>query len=302
MGKWQFRRTVTLALVTLLGFIAPALAAEGGEEEVETRRDLVYAELDGAPLRADLYRPAHNRVLPGVLMVHGGAWMSGSKANVTRHARIVATAGYAVLAINYRLAPTHKFPAQLDDCRAALRYFRSRADEFHVDPDRIAGYGYSAGGHLVALMGTAEETPPADHETARPAISTRLQAVVAGGAPCEFRIFPADNSRLAYWLGGTRGERPEAYKAASPLAFVSRDDPPMFFFHGGKDLLVPKASPLAMTVGLTAVGVKNSLHVIPEAGHLGAFIDEQAPHRAVEFLNEVLRRAPADETDRGQEP
>ena len=128
--------------------------------------------------------------------------------------------GYVACSIDYRLAPKHPFPAQIDDCKAAVRWLRCHAKEFKMDAARIGGYGYSAGGQLVALLGVTDrndglEGPDATADSP----STRLQCVVAGGAPCDFRSMPADSIGLAYWLGGSRAEKPLAYQQASPLQF-----------------------------------------------------------------------------------
>ena len=111
----------------------------------------------------------------------------------------MAKHGYAACSINYRLAPKYPFPAQIDDCKSAVRWLRSHAEKYKIDPARIGGFGYSAGGHLVALLGVTDrsdglEGPDATADSP----STRLQCVVAGGAPCDFRALPADSSRLAY--------------------------------------------------------------------------------------------------------
>ena len=126
-----------------------------------------------------------------------------------------------------------QFPAQIYDCQAAVRWLRANAAKYKIDPDRIGGYGYSAGGHLVALLGALDDDDFREPGLPADAPSARLQVVVAGGAPCDFRALPADSKRLAYWLGGTPAEKPDAYRDASPANYVTADDPPMFFFHGG---------------------------------------------------------------------
>ena len=204
----------------------------------------------------------------------------------------MAEHGYTACSINYRLAPKHLFPAQIDDCKSAVRWLRSHAKEFKIDPQRLGGYGYSAGGQLVALLGVTDredglEGPDATADSP----STRLQCVVAGGAPCDFRSLPADSGRLAYWLGGTRAEKPLLYQQASPLNFVTPDDPPSFFFHGEEDRLVPFASPRSMVEQLTASRVPATLHTIPDAGHIETFFNADAMTAAIEFLDKYLQPA-----------
>jgi acetyl esterase/lipase len=165
---------------------------------------------------------------------------------------------------------------------------RKNADKYQIDPARIGALGYSAGGHLVALLGTTDagsglEGPDAD------GTPTRLACVVAGGAPCDFRRVPRGMDQLSYWLGGTRAEKPEAYERASPANFVTHDDPPMLFYHGEEDRLVPLFGVRRMVEQLTAEGVPAELYVVGAAGHVPAFLDSAARERAVKFLNEHLK-------------
>ncbi len=165
---------------------------------------------------------------------------------------------------------------------------RKNAERYKIDPQRIGAIGYSAGGHLVALLGVTDssaglEGPDAD------ATSSRVDCVVAGGAPCDFRLLPPNVDKMSFWLGGTRGEKPEVYRQASPLAFVSKDDPPMLFFNGDSDRLVPIFSARAMVAKLNDLGVEAKLYTVEGAGHGQAVIDDGAWRASVEFLQDHLR-------------
>lgn len=283
-------------LVAVLSFVSASLLAfeptTRADDGFDKTSDVTYVTRSDRDLLADVYVPRGAGPFPGVLMVHGGGWVGGSKFEMGGHARVVATRGYTVVVINYRLAPADKFPAQIEDCQEAVRWMRRNAAKYKIDPDRIAGYGYSAGGHLVCLLGA---TDPADvlegNAAENDGASTRLQAVVAGGAPCDFRRLPDDSKSLAFFLGGTRHERPEVYRQASPASHVTKDDPPIFFFHGENDRLVPRASPERMMQLLRDAGVRAELYTIPGEGHIQAFLDRTAPEKAVEFLDEILKPA-----------
>lgn len=258
---------------------------------VEVTRNREYVQRDSGPLAMDIYAPTDGGPFPGVLVVHGGAWTMGSRMQLATVANALAEHGYVAASVSYRLAPTHKFPAQLDDCRAAVRWLRENAGEFKLDPSRIGGFGYSAGGQLVALLGTIDDGDYREPDVKANAPSARLQAVVAGGAPCDFRVLAEDSTRLAYWLGGTRAAKPDAYRIASPAAFVSSDDPPMFFFHGTRDLLVPAHSPQRMVSLLLKSQVPAEMHLITGAGHLEALFDQDTMQKALSFADKHLKDA-----------
>ena len=217
---------------------------------------------------------------PTLLMVHGGAWFSGNKAHVSLHARNAAESGYAVVAINYRLAPKYKFPAQVEDLRAGLGFIRDHAEEYNFDTHRIAAYGYSAGAHLVSLLGVLQNESDENRVE-----GAKVRAVVAGGTPCEFSWIAEDSERLSFWLGGSRKDRPETYRNASPVSFVNRGDPPMFIFHGSKDFIVPIESSKKLHGLLVEQGVKTEYRTVPKANHLGAFVDAKSRTAAIEFLD-----------------
>ena len=243
------------------------------------------------PLRMNLYLPDGEGPFPGVLLVHGGAWRMGNRWHMHSVAEQLASRGYTVASVSYRFAPAHQFPAQLEDCADAVRFIRQNAEQYKCDPTRIGGFGYSAGGHLVSLLGTCtdyESFPFLQSSPKEP--STRLQAVVGGGAPCNFTVIDPNQRALVYWLGDTRKNIPDVYEKASPEAHVSADDPPMFFYHGLKDRIVRVESPQRMSRTLRDAGVKVDVHTIPGAGHLAAARDATSIEKAIDFLDRTLKR------------
>jgi acetyl esterase/lipase len=270
--------------------VALASAAHAADTGVELTRDVEYADRGDLKLTADIYRPAGEGPFPAVLLVHGGAWTTGDKSHMVQAGQALADVGYVGVSIRYRLAPKYLFPAQIEDCQAAVRWMRTAGEEYGIDPARVGGYGYSAGGHLVALLAAADaddglESPDAPAD----APSTRLQAAVAGGAPCDFRSIPETAELFSFWLGGTRKDQPEAYRLASPIEFVTADDPPLCFFHGGNDRLVPIADAEAMSAALVEAGVESEVKVFSGLGHVGAFLSPAGPEAAIEFFDEHLK-------------
>lgn len=255
-----------------------------GEESFDVTTDVVYAERDDLQLKLDIYQPKTDasQRQPAILVVHGGAWRHGNRKQLGRYATALTERGYVCFAIDYRLAPDHKFPAQIDDCRDAVLFIRDNAEAYCVDPARVGAVGYSAGGHLVSLLATTGEESDAGN--------TRLQAVVAGGAPTEFRFLPNGGQGLAYWLGEP-GDDNDNHHLASPTVHVSEDDCPVFFFNGTSDELVPLAWTETLFAGLKSVGVPTVMHTIPDAGHIPAAMNDDALDAAWTFFDKHLQPA-----------
>jgi acetyl esterase/lipase len=244
---------------------------------IRTQRDVVFHEVDGERIKADLYRPDNEQKLPTVVMIHGGAWMTGDKWHVIDHAREMAEAGFVVMAINYRLAPKFKWPTQLIDCQRSLRWIQENHQTWVMDLSRVGVWGYSAGAHL-ALMMALEQS----------AELPKVRACVAGGAPCDLTFVPEDSSTLTPFLGGTRARFPERYRDASPVRLLTADDPPLFFFHGSHDLLVPISNSLASHQKALECGIHSKHLSVNDVGHLITFVDRNARSQAIEFLKTNL--------------
>lgn len=250
------------------------------------------SEGDEYELTCDVYVPHGEGPYPAILAVHGGSWTSGTKLHVIRHAWRMAARGYVVVAINYRHAPKHKFPTQVHDCKHAVRWMRHNADKYKIDPSRIAGYGYSAGGHLVSLLGTTDSDDGLEGQVDEElrCYDTCLQAVAAGGAPCEFEW--VGSSTLAFWIGATKNHRPQLYHQAAPTTYIDKDDPPFFLYHGEKDALVPLSSTLIMRDKLKEAGIECTHETLQGKGHFWTFSDFGALDRVLDFFDRKLKKNP----------
>lgn len=258
----------------------------------ELSRSVVYKKTDEYELTCDIYRPLGEGPFPAILAVRGGAWKFGSKLAMMRHAWIMVSSGYVVVAINYRHAPKHPFPAQIEDCKHAVRWMKANASKFAIDPERIGAFGYSAGGHLVALLGTtdANDGLEGDVKPEWKQFDSRVQAVAAGAAPCEFSWIDDDSQVLSYWLGGSPSEKPDAFRRASPTTFISADDPPFYFFHGEKDIVVPISTSLTMHRLLKEAGVSSQHDVSKQGGHVLTFSDTRWMVKSIEFFDSHLKK------------
>jgi acetyl esterase/lipase len=240
----------------------------------EIRRDVPYDTRFGSETTLDLYLPNDELTArPAIMLVHGGAWVSGAKENYTNAALRFSRAGYVAATINYRLAPESFFPAAIQDCWCALSFLRQNAVEFGLDPQRIAVIGYSAGGHLVAMLGTTADVDGVQPDCdAGPTFAPA--AVVAGAGVYDMRQGVEVPSKLSLsavedFLGGTPEEIPEQYDLASPIVQVSQDDAPILLIHGTGDLFVPFGQAPAMRDVLVAAGVDVEFLEITGAGHIG---------------------------------
>ena len=263
---------------------------------VRVLRDVAYVKDGHERQKLDLYLPAGAKNLPLVVWIHGGGWQNGSKDRTP--AQSLLTRGYAVASLNYRLSSHAVFPAQLEDCKAAIRWLRTHAREHGFDPDRIGVWGSSAGGHLVALLGVTGDVKEFDRgENA--GVSSRVQAVVDFFGPADLLTMGAQsgaNSRInhdasdspeAKLIGGTLQENKTQARRASPITYVSKDDAPMLIVHGDADPLVPLAQSETFLVALKAAGVDASLYVVKGGGH-GGFRDPEVDVRVRAFLERVL--------------
>jgi acetyl esterase/lipase len=252
--------------------------------EFDSQYSVPYAMVGERELLLDAFIPQTEGPHPAVLVVHGGSWKSGNRMQLRAYAMMLANLGMSCFCIDYRLAPEHKFPAQIDDCRTAIGWIRQHADEYKVDPNRIGAIGYSAGGHLVSLLATTGQ-PPSDQNGH---VDTRIQAAAAGGAPTDFRTFDDNGKWAEYWMGGDLDSVPEKFHDASSVAFVDPSDTPVFFFNGTADDLVNVKWSQDCHDALRAAGVRTEMHLIEGAGHISAAMNPEAVEKACQFLREVL--------------
>ena len=265
-------------------------SATNREYEYKKFTNIRYVKTDNYSLLCDIYQPEGNGPFPAVLAIHGGAWRHGSKLQMLRHAWKMASAGYVVVAINYRHAPQYKFPAQVHDSKMAVRWMRQKKDKLKINPDQIAVFGYSAGGHLSAMLGTTDSKDNLEGtipEELKPH-SSRVGCVVVGGGPCEFSWIKSN--ALKDWLGDNQTDNPEIYLKAAPVSYATADDPPFLFFHGSDDKVVPPASSEKLHQRLLAVGASSSYRSVENKGHFATFSDTTWMDEAIKFMDESLNR------------
>lgn len=279
------------AVLAVTGMLVRAEAVRPAlPEGVALHRNIAYRSGGGPEARLDLYVPAAAAPAggrPTVLAIHGGGWRGGSKRDFGPHVARLAQHGYVVAAIDYRLSRPGRasWPANLDDVRDAVRWLRVHASEYGVDPRRIAALGASAGGHLAALLGTWPDGP-----------ATRVQAVVDFYGPTDLLSLesaqPETVGSLRLMLGGRASELRERFRAASPVAHVTSDDPPMLLIHGLDDGHVPVAQSRELAAALERAGVEHRLVLVEHGRH--GFVFEAAGRDLLPEILSFLRSALSD--------
>lgn len=225
-----------------------------------------YDDRHGDSTIMDVYVPSGDGPFAAVMMVHGGSWSGGDRTEYSQAAKRLAQSGYVAATIEYRLTPAGKYPIDVQDCLCALAFLRAHASDYHLDPARVAAWGYSAGGHLVSLIGAAADDPnhatdcaaAGGHAVAPPA------AVVAGAAPVDLRGWGA----VSGYLGGNPDQIPDTYAEASPITHVHAGMPPYLFINGNADLIADPAKATHMRDAMRADGDDASQFIIAGGGHL----------------------------------
>jgi len=280
------------ALVALLLLVA----APRDSAALTVERDVVYGTAQGTPLLLDLAMPkTGNGPFPVVVFLHGGGWSEGNRQEMNHFIEGVAGLGYVGVTVAYRLVPAARFPAQLEDCKAAVRWLRANAAKYRINPKRIGVVGFSAGGHLASMLGVTGKNDGLEGAGGNPDQSSRVQAVVSFFGLTDFstRDWPRDleNGVIEPFLGGSFANHADEYRRASPITYVTSDAPPFLFFHGSEDKLVPVDQSKRLGEKLRNAGVFAEVNVLEGEGH--GFTDatnQKAMRRMLDFLDAHLKR------------
>lgn len=305
-----------------------ALLLAADPTAVVKKYDQTFAVVDGVTLQLDFAAPAGPGPHPCVVCLHGGAWKGGSRKDLSRPAlwadfgpagalpradttrgdltaplrtnrdgpsllEVLAAKGYAAASVSYRLAPKHKFPAQVVDVATAVRHLKANAAAYRIDPDRVAVAGFSAGGHLASLLATAGGVPEFAGPL-YPEYPSKVRAVVNFFGPADLTLYEEtpgiEQSALRPLFGGDPATRPARYRQASPVNQVTAASPPFLHLHGTADIIVPILHSERLHAKLKAAGVESELVVMRGNGH-GWFGPDlvDSIDRAVRFLDRHLK-------------
>lgn len=300
-------------LLLLLLAVTPALSQDlsaqkqnvlntADKNQVELRLDQPYAGNDNSKQKVDLYLPKKrntDKPLPVVALIHGGGWVNGDRLGYAAAAiQFSRTGDYAAVTVGYRLTKEAHWPSQIYDCKAAIRWIRAHAKEYNLDPDKIAVMGSSAGGHLSSLLGTSGDVKELEGDLGpSTTFSSRVQCVVNLCGPEDFTkalMFDkdgkpiVDDPAVSGLLGGTYEAKHAEAVAASPVTYVTKDDPPFITFHGTADKRVAYLNAETIHAALQKAGVPSLLIPITDGGH-GSVSHPEVIARARLFVGKTLR-------------
>jgi len=306
LRKWIF--------LVLAGCLSPVFSFAQGSSHANIENiklkwlDISYAKTSNAQ-KLDVYLPEGEGPFPVILSIHGGAFKGGDKRDGQLTPMLEGLKrGYAVVSINYRLSPEAIFPAQIYDVKAAVRWIRANAKQYKFNPDKIAAWGGSAGGTLVALAGTSGNVKELEDLTlGNPTQSSRVQVVVDWFGPTDFlkmddqlkeskvknpQIHSIPDSPESELIGKNLAEAPELVKAVNPETYITPDDPPFLIQHGLIDHLVPyqQSVNLAKKLELVLGKDKVTLELFENNDHGGpAFTTAQNIYKVFAFLDQYLK-------------
>jgi acetyl esterase/lipase len=283
----------TMCAILILG-AGPVAAWATEPPKTTTEQDIVYTKAGTTELKLDLARPSQgDGPFPAMVVIHGGAWRAGSKADVRPILPQFTNRGYVAISPQYRLCPKDAFPAQVHDMKAAVRWLKVNAKKYKVDPERIGAIGFSAGGHLALMLGLTSSADGLEGDVAAGSVDSRIKAVVNYFGPTDLAasdIPDVCKPWIKDFLGGTPQDKPETAAKASPLTFVSKDDAPILTFQGTKDPLVPFSQAIKLADAMSSAGVPGRVELLIGAQHGWAGAEmERTINDTFQFLDRSLK-------------
>ncbi|MBL9125972.1 MAG: alpha/beta hydrolase, partial [Planctomycetaceae bacterium] len=281
----------------LVGGAAAAADPPVAARPIVFEANLEYGTGAGDKLTLNLARPQGGESpFPVVVFIHGGAWQGGNKELHDPQIKELAQRGYAAASVGYRLAPKHPFPAQIEDCKCAVRWLRAHAAEYQLDPQRIGAVGLSAGAHLAMMLGATDGESGLEGAGGSSDQSSQVQCVVSFAGPTDLTAeFPDVSVEILDKFVGRAerdAERAKRLERASPVHYVDQGDAPMLLFQGTKDPLIPTAQAFAMGEALSSANVPGRIELLVGAQHGWGEPDLTRTMNAMyAFLDQHLRTA-----------
>ncbi|OGF45199.1 MAG: hypothetical protein A2452_05055 [Candidatus Firestonebacteria bacterium RIFOXYC2_FULL_39_67] len=257
-----------------------------------------FAKFEDKPLKLTLYIPNEKPTepMPVFVSIHGGGWRTGGRGDDPQPAKF-AKHGYFSVSIDYRLSGEAKFPSQIEDVKCAIRFLRSKAKEFNINPNKIGVWGSSSGGHLAALLGTSGDVKELEGKGGYKEFSSRVQAVCEWCGPvdpfkieemCKKQQYCVINDLYKQLFGGMASEKKELATKSNPVTFITKDDPPFLIMHGDKDQIVPHEQSILLYEALKKAGVEATLYTVKDGKH--SFGGEDPDKMMFDFFDKHLKK------------
>ena len=277
---------------------APTKLSAEVTASLEAHPSLVYARYGQREMQLDLWKPkTASQPLPAIICIHGGGWYKGERSNMANLAQALAAKGFVAATISYRLSGEAKFPAAIQDCKAAVRFLRANASQYGINAKAIGVTGLSAGGHLAALLTTSGGVKELEGDGGHADQSSTVQAGIAMGAQSDLESArigelssKPDDPFYRTFLGDSQAKVPQTYALASPRHHLDKADPPLLFMTGELD--DPSTHADDARADLAKLSIPTGLEVIPQAPH--AFLGQQKAfdvcvNACVEFFTKHLK-------------
>ena len=269
-----------------------------------TQKDVAYASVSSAQ-KMDIYMPEGDGPFPAVILIHGGAFLGGSKSDEASNAAVLNAAGYVAVSINYRLSGEAKFPAQIEDCKTAVRFIRANAAKYKINADKIGSWGASAGGNLSALLGTTGAVSELEGSAlGNEAYSSAVLAAVDWFGPINFLTMDSEATALGFTINTNSSSSPEsklmgaavqtipdAVAKANPSSYISADDAAFFIQAGSVDRNIPYTQSRNFYQALQVVkGSDANYELLEGAGHGGSQFSASANlAKVIAFFDKYLK-------------
>ncbi|MCP5061845.1 MAG: alpha/beta hydrolase [Ignavibacteriae bacterium] len=260
--------------------------------DVKEYKDIVYTTIDSTELKLDIYHSKNiTDSAPLLIFIHGGGWKKGDKHDYLRYLVDFARKGYITATVQYRFVDKVKYPAQILDIKAAIKWLKNNNEEYFIDLEHVAVIGGSAGGHLALMAGYTSDVSEFNEED-DPLDLYKVQAVVDLYGPADLTTeYAREHSTIKGFIGKSYAEVPDLYSEASPITYITNDDPPTLIFQGTLDDLVPFSQSDSLKSKLDKVGVPAEYHKLegwPHTMDLGLEVNEYCQFYMNRFFEKYI--------------